>query len=510
LNIIQTAVRDYTETTERVTAPADEPRRDVRVAILGGGLGGIGAAIMLRRAGIGDTVVLERSDEPGGTWRDNTYPGCACDVPTPLYSFSFAPKPDWSRLYATQPEIRAYVHEVLRTHGDGIRIDAGTTVLGAAWDERTQRWRIETTHGDYTAQVLISATGPWSEPVIPELPGLDSFAGEVFHSSRWNHEHALDGARVAVVGSGASAVQFVPEIQPRVERLTLFQRTPHWVLPKPDRRLRAAEVALYRRVPLAQRALREAIYYGSELVGVAQRHPRAMGVLQRLGQHNLARAVRDPALRAALTPRYTLGCKRILLSNEWYPALTQPNVEVVPHAGTEVRPHGVVGADGIERAAEVLVLGTGFTILDLPIAKLLRGRDGRTLWETWEGSPKSYLGTTFAGFPNLFMLLGPNVGNGHSSAIFLHEIQINYAISALHAMARERASSVDVRPDVQERFNAEVDRRLAGTVWNAGGCASYYLDRDGRNGAIFPGSTIELRRRLRRFAPGDYTIARAA
>ncbi len=510
MNIIQTGTRDYTATEDQATAQPSGANRDVRVAIIGGGLGGIGAAIMLRRAGIGDTVVLERASEPGGTWRDNTYPGCACDVPTALYSFSFAPKPDWSRTYATQPEIRAYVHDVLRTHGDGIRIDTNTAVLGAQWDEPTQRWLIETNHGAYTAQAIVSATGPWSEPIIPELPGLETFEGEVFHSSRWNHDHSLDGARVAVLGTGASAVQFVPQIQPRAKSVTLFQRTPHWVLPKPDRRLSAAEIALFRRFPLAQRALREGIYLSSELVGFAQRHPRAMKILQRLGERNLNRAVQDPRLREILTPRYTLGCKRILLSNEWYPTLTRPNVEVVPHAVTRVTPTGVVGGDGIERPADTLVLGTGFTILDLPIAKLVRGRDGRTLEETWEGSPTSYLGTTFSGFPNLFMLLGPNVGNGHSSAIWLHEVQTRYAISALHAMARERATSVDVRPEVQAAFNAEVDRRLKGTVWNAGGCASYYMDSNGRNGAIFPGSTIELRRRIKRFNTADYTLTRAA
>jgi cation diffusion facilitator CzcD-associated flavoprotein CzcO len=481
----------------------------VRVAIVGGGLSGLGAAIMLRRAGIDDVVVFERASEPGGTWRDNTYPGCACDVPSFLYSFSFAPNPEWSRLYAEQPEIRAYTLDVARRHRVLELLRTDTDVLDASWDEGAQRWLVTTSRGSWRAQALISATGPWSEPVLPDVPGLGDFAGTVFHSSRWNHDHDLDGARVAVVGTGASAVQFVPRIQPRAERITIFQRTAQWVMPKLDRPLSDAERALFRRLPVAQRALREALYYGFELVGAAERRRWPMRQLQRIARRNMHGAVKDPELRRALTPDHVLGCKRILMSNEWYPALIKPNVELVPHAVREVRSGGVVGADGIERAADTLILGTGFTITDLPIAARVRGRDGRTLDETWRGSPRGYLGTTIAGFPNLFMVLGPNVGNGHNSAILLMEAQIGYAIAALRAMERERAGSVDVRVDVQDAFNDEVQRRLEGTVWNAGGCASYYMDANGVNSTIFPGSIIELRRRVRRFEPDDYALTPA-
>jgi cation diffusion facilitator CzcD-associated flavoprotein CzcO len=482
--------------------------RDVRVAVIGGGLSGIGAAIMLRRAGIRDVAVLERASEVGGTWRDNTYPGCACDVPSALYSFTFAPNPEWGRLYATQPEIRAYARDVAREHGAIDCLHPGADVQEARWDDAAQRWRIATSAGDFSAQALISATGPWSEPVIPRIPGLDTFAGEVFHSSRWNHEHPLDGARVAVVGTGASAVQFVPKIRRQAECVTVFQRTAQWVLPKPDRGITALERSLYRRVPLAQRALREAMYYAFEGAGYCERNPRAMRPFQAVARRHLERQVRDPALRAALTPDHTLGCKRILLSNDWYPALASPDVELVPHAVTEVRPGGVVGADGIERAADTLILGTGFTITDLPIAHRIRGRDGRTLDEAWGGSPTGHLGTVVSGFPNLFIVLGPNVGNGHTSATILIEMQVRFAIDVLRGIERAGAASADVRPDVQAAFNAEVQRRLEGTVWNAGGCRSYYMDRTGRNSTIFPGSTIELRRRMR-FAPRDYELAPA-
>jgi cyclohexanone monooxygenase len=287
--------------------------------------------------------------------------------------------------------------------------------------------------------------------------------------------------------------------------MTVFQRTAHWVLPKVDRPLGPRAQQIFRRYPSTQRALRESLYYGTELLGVAMRKPRLLAPLQAAGRAHLRRTVPDPELRRILTPDYTLGCKRLLFSNEWYPALSQPNVDVVPHAVEAVRPNGVVGADGVERSVDTIVLGTGFTITKLPIAERIHGREGRTLEETWQGSPTGYLGSTVSGFPNLFVLLGPNIGTGHSSAIFLIETQIGYLIEGLRAMSDHDLASVDVRADVQERFNAEVQSRLTGTVWNAGGCMSYYLDANGRNSTMFPGSTFELRRRLSRFDLTDYT-----
>ena len=480
--------------------------REVRVAVIGAGMSGIGAAIHMRRAGVEDFVVLERAAEPGGTWRDNTYPGCACDVPTALYSYSFAPKPDWSRAFAPQEEIRRYLLDVAAEHGVADRIQCDADVLDAEWDEAAQRWRVQTSAGEYAARVLVSATGPWSEPVIPAIPGLEGFEGKVFHSSRWDHDHDLDGARVATIGSGASAVQFVPEIQPRVGSLTVFQRTAHWVLPKPDRPLSRRAQTLFRRWPATQRALRGGIYGTAEALGVATRNPRLLAPLQAAGLRHLRRSVPDPELRRVLTPDYTIGCKRLLFSNDWYRALCRPNVEVAPHAVEQVRPHGVVGADGVERPADTIVLGTGFTITDLPIAARVRGRHGHSLEQTWRGSPTGYLGSVVHGFPNFFILLGPNIGNGHSSAFVLSETQIGYMVGALREMSRRRLASVEVRAETQERFNTEVQARLAGTVWNAGGCTSYYLDANGRNSTMFPGSTLELRRRLGRFDPADYVV----
>jgi cyclohexanone monooxygenase len=311
---------------------------------------------------------------------------------------------------------------------------------------------------------------------------------------------------VAVVGTGASAVQFVPQIRRKAARVTVFQRTAQWVLPKPDRQITTLERSLFRRLPITQRLVRETIYYASELAGFAERHPWAMAGFQRIAYSHLRRNVSDPELRRSLTPQHTLGCKRILFSNDWYQALTQANVELVPHPAVEIRPQAVLAADGIERCADALILGTGFTITDLPIAARIHGLDSRTLAETWRGSPQGYLGTTVSGFPNLFMVLGPNVGNGHSSATVLMEMQVNYLIQTLQALKRDGFASADVQLQTQERFNAEVQRRLQRTVWNSGGCTSYYLDVNGRNSTIFPGSTLELRRRLRRFDPDAHVL----
>ncbi len=484
-------------------------RREVDVLIVGGGFSGVGVAIKLAQEGFTDVLLLEKAERLGGTWRENTYPGCACDVLSTLYSYSYAPSHEWRRAFGRQPEILDYLEDVAHRHELHAKVHFGTELLEASWDERRARWRVQTNRGELTARVLVSAAGPLHKPVVPALPGLAGFAGTVFHSSEWNHEHDLRGRRIAVVGTGASAIQFVPEIQPLAERLHVFQRTAPWVLPKPDREIHRFERALLLRLPFIQRGLRGAIYGASELVQLAQRHPDAMRRLQRVGLAHLERQVPDPQLRAQLTPRFALGCKRILLSNVYYPALSQPNCEVIPAAVREVREHAVVDTDGVEREVDTIIFGTGFQVTDIPIAALLRGRDGRTLREVWQGSPQAYLGTTVTGFPNLFKLIGPNSGNGHGSAMTIIEAQAGYLAQALHAMRRAGVESVEVRREVQERYNARVQRALAGTVWNAGGCASYYLDVNGRNSTIYPWSTIDMRRRLRRFDAASYTAGGA-
>ncbi|MGW2050640.1 flavin-containing monooxygenase [Streptomyces sp. NPDC001858] len=482
---------------------------DVEALIIGSGLSGIGAAIKLREAGVRDLVLVEKADDLGGTWRDNTYPGCACDVPSALYSYSFAPNPEWTRAFAGQPEIRAYLHDTAAAYGITPLVRFGTEVTRAQWNPREARWDVETTRDRYRARFLISAAGPWHEPLLPEIPGLDDFPGEVFHSSRWRHDHELAGARVAVIGSGASAVQFVPAIQPRVGRLHLFQRTAQWVLPKPDHPVPRAERWVLRSVPGAQRALRNAEYAALEALGVGFRRPGLLRAVQKVGTLHLRATVKDPRLRRALTPDYTLGCKRLLLSNTYYPALTRPNVSVHATAVEAVHGSRVIGADGSGADVDTIILGTGFHILDMPIGRRVFDADGASLDDHWQGSPDAYLGTTVSGFPNAFVLLGPHLGTGHSSAYMVLEAQLGYMAGAVRHFRSAGWAAMDVRPEVQAAFNAEVQQALPSTVYNAGGCASYYLDDNGRNSFSWPWSTGRMRRRLARFDPEAYTASTA-
>jgi cation diffusion facilitator CzcD-associated flavoprotein CzcO len=496
-------------TTNGTTAAAREAARHHDVIVIGAGFAGVGAAIKLKEAGFTDYAVLEKAGNVGGTWRDNTYPGCACDVPSALYSFSFAPNPDWSRVYAEQPEIQAYLERVSAEYGVTDQVRFETEVTEAVWSDADTLWHLETTQGDYTARVVITGTGPLSEPRLPNWPGIADFEGNTFHTARWNWDHDLSGERVAVVGTGSSAIQLVPKIQPQVGQLTLFQRTAPWVLPKIDHEVSALEKSLFRKVPVAQKALRNAFYGFFEGVQFLQRHPKAMQQVQKIGLRHLRQQVKDPELREILTPHFTLGCKRILLSNTYYGALQQPNTEVVPHAVREVRGRTIVDAHGVEREFDTIILGTGFHVTDPTYAEHVRGRDGRLLAEHWQGSPQAYIGTTISGFPNWFETIGPNLGNGHSSAIVLIEAQLKYIVDALKTMRDRALHAVDVKPEVQSVYNAKVQKALAGTVWNAGGCQSYYLDKNGHNSAIYPWTTIDLRRRTSKFDIDAYEPVRA-
>ena len=349
-------------------------------------------------------------------------------------------------------------------------------------------------------------TGPLSEPSIPALPGLERFEGTTFHSATWDHDHDLDGERVAVIGTGASAIQFVPQIQPRVGRLHLFQRTAPWIMPRPDRPLKGWERRLYRAVPAAQLLMRAGIYWARESFVLGFRHPRAMRWAQRLALRHLHHQVRDPELRRKLTPSYRMGCKRVLISNDYLPALGRENVEVVTDAIREVRERSIVGADGSEREVDTIIFGTGFHVTDMPAAERVRGRDGRTLAEMWDGSPQAHLGTTVAGFPNLFFLVGPNTGLGHNSIVFMIESQCNYVLDALRLMEAEGAAELDVRPEAQAAYNARLQERMRGTVWTSGGCASWYLDARGRNTTLWPTFTWPFRERTRRLDPAQYEL----
>lgn len=483
---------------------ASDGEMHTRVAILGTGFSGLGMAIRLKQQGCDDFVVLERADEAGGTWRDNTYPGCACDVPSHLYSFSFAPNPLWSRAYSPQSEIWEYLRRCAERFGILPHVWWNSELLDAAWDERELCWRITTTQGRIEADVLIFGNGPLSEPSLPKIPGIEQFAGTLFHSARWDHEHDLSGERVAVIGTGASAIQFVPQIQPRVGRLMLFQRTPPWIIPRLDHAIPNWQKALFDGLPFTQRLVRGAIYTRQELtaLGLVYR-PQMMHDAQKIALRHLHRQVEDPELRAKLTPNYLMGCKRILLSDDFYPSLTRGNVEVVTDSIREVQPHSIVTADGRERAVDTIICATGFHVTDMGIARRVRGRDERTLGDAWLDGPRAYLGTAIAGFPNLFLLIGPNTGVGHTSMVYMIESQIAYVLDCLRRMRRDGLQAVEVRAESQRAYNDELQQRMRGTVWTSG-CASWYLDAHGRNATLWPGFTFEFRHRTRRFDVGQY------
>ncbi|MFF3565631.1 flavin-containing monooxygenase [Streptomyces sp. NPDC002574] len=487
-----------------------ERSEHVRVAVIGSGFGGLGAAVRLRREGITDFVVLERRDSVGGTWRDNSYPGCACDVPSHLYSFSFAPNPEWPRTFSGQPHIRAYLERVADTFGLRPHLRLDTEVRQARWDTEAKHWHVATSRGELTADVLISAGGPLSDPRLPDIPGLDAFPGAVFHSSQWDHDYDIKGKRVAVIGTGASAIQIVPAIQPEVESLTVVQRTPPWVMPRMDRDITRAERWLHAKVPATAKARRGMLWLLRELqVGAFTKRPALLGGVQRLAMSHLAKAVKDPALRAKLTPDYRIGCKRILLSNDYYPALTRPNTEVVASALREVRGSTIVMADGTEREVDAIVFGTGFHVTDMPIGDRVLGADGRTLAEHWKDGMAALRGSSVDGFPNLLFVIGPNTGLGNSSMILMIESSLNYIAEYLRALDTTGAAALDARPEAVRSWNEEVQRRMVRTVWNTGGCVSWYLDDQGRNTTVWPGTTAEFRRATRRVQLDEYTIVTA-
>ena len=491
-------------------APGEGPAvpalpRHVRVAVIGAGFAGLGMAIRLKQAGV-EFALLERAEDVGGTWRDNTYPGAACDAPSHLYSFSFAPNPDWSRTFSEQREIHRYMRRCAAEHGVLPHTRFGHEVLDAAWDDSAELWRIATSRGSLTADVVISAMGAINEPSIPPIPGLESFQGTLFHSSRWDHGHELDGRRVAVIGTGASAAQFVPKIQPRVERLSLFQRTPPWILPRNDRAVTRLERSLFRSAPLAQRIVRGAIYWAREtsVLGFSV-DARLMALPERVARLHLRRQVSDPELRRKLTPDYRIGCKRIIISDDYYPALTQPNVDVVTDPIRAVRPRSIVTDDGVERPVDTIILGTGFRVADMPAAARLRGRDGLRLSDAWAGDPQAYLGTSVAGFPNLFLLIGPNTILGHTSMVFMIESQVAYVLDCLRTMEERGVGVVDVLPEAQRAYNRRLHDEMSRTVWTTG-CASWYLNESGRNTTLWPGFTWRFRRMTRAFDLDDYLV----
>jgi cation diffusion facilitator CzcD-associated flavoprotein CzcO len=493
------------QTHPEASPAATAAPRTVRVAIIGTGFAGLGMAIALRRRGEDDLVLLERADDVGGTWRDNSYPGAACDVQSNLYSFSFAPNPDWPRSYSEQPEIQAYLQATADRYGIREKCVFGAEVTAARWDDAARQWVVSTSAGEFRATVLISAAGALADPTYPDIPGLDSFAGTVMHSARWDAGHDLSGERVAVIGTGASAIQIVPAIQPEVASIAVYQRTPPWIVPRTDHPVKPWMQRLYRWLPGFQKLVRAFLYLFREflVVGLAKRR-RFLKPVGKLAKAHLTRQVRDPRLRAALTPDYTIGCKRILISNDYYPAVSAPNAELVTSGIAEIRPHSIVTRDGLERPTDTLVLATGFHVTDLPIAERIAGRDGRTLAEVWADGMVSNRSTTVAGFPNLFLLVGPNVGVGHTSMVYMIESQVAYVDDALQTMATEGLAVLETTPEAQRAYRELIAAKSKRTVWLAGGCASWYLDSHGHNTTLWPDFTFRFRRMTRRLDRENY------
>ncbi|MHC8370624.1 flavin-containing monooxygenase [Pseudomonas sp. MDT1-85] len=486
-----------------------DPARVYRVLIIGAGFSGIGMAINLRQRGEQNFVILEQEAGVGGTWWVNQYPGCACDIPSHLYSFSFEPNPDWSRRFSPQPEIRDYLNHCARKYQVLEHCCFNSAVTGLRWLEERALWQVTDAHGEVRhAQVVVAGTGALSTPDYPRLPGLARFQGRVFHSQRWDHDYALAGKRVGVIGTGASAIQFVPQIQPRVASLAVFQRTPPWIIPKPDRAFSSRAQRLLRRFPAVQRLLRGLIYTAHEtrVFGFVF-SPRLMTLHKWLALNLLRRQVKDPELRRRLTPDYAIGCKRILLSNDYFVALAQANTRLVTSGIREVTAEGVITVDGQHHLLDALIFGTGFKARTPFPVGMIYGRGGTDIVDTWQQGSEAYKGTTVSGFPNLFLLMGPNTGLGHNSIVYMIESQIAYILGALRALHRPGVTSLDVEPQAQAQFNQRLSHKLRGAVWSVGHCKSWYMDpQSGRNVALWPGFSWQFRQQTRHFDVEAYRL----
>lgn len=475
------------------------------IVIVGTGFSGIAMGVMLRKAGIESFTILEKADDVGGTWRDNHYPGAACDVPSHLYCFSFEPRPEWSRAFSPQAEIHAYLRHCVEKYDLRRHIRFGAEVTGAEFDAAAGTWTVRIAGQDpLVARALVLGNGALHVPSLPDIPGRVDFQGPLFHSAQWDHDVDLAGKRVAVIGTGASAIQFVPQIVPKVGHLDLFQRTPPWVLPKPDRTMRRWEQRLFRRVRPLHWLHRAWIYWTMEARALGfVWNPKLMTLLQGLALRYLKTAVPDPTLRRKVTPRYTMGCKRILLSNDYYPALQQPHVDVVTDGIERITPEGIRTRDGALHPADVIVCGTGFMVGDYLTRLHVVGRHGRTLQAAMEAREGSHLGIAIHGFPNLFMLMGPNTGLGHNSMIFMIEAQARYALQAIQTLRRKRLVFMDVLADVQRRFSDRLQTKLHRSIW-ASGCQSWYVDADGHNSTTWPGFTWQYWWQTRRLSLADF------
>jgi cation diffusion facilitator CzcD-associated flavoprotein CzcO len=478
------------------------------IAVVGGGFGGVGAAVMLKREGYEDVTVFEKGDRVGGVWRANTYPGAACDIPSHLYEFSFAPN-SWSRRFSPGPEIRAYIEGVARRFGVLDRIRTGTEVKSASWDEQRRKWLLETSVGAHEADVLVTACGQLSAPKVPPLAGLEDFEGPAFHTAEWRHDADLAGKRVALIGTGCSAIQVGPAIQPEVAQLDVYQRSPGWTLAKGDfaytRSLRAA----FRRLPALHRLDRASVYAFQDLAAAAfTRHRWLLPLFRMLGMRQIKAAISDAELRRKVTPSYEFGCKRVMLTDDWYPTLTRDNVELIAEGVDGVTPRGIRDSTGVERPADAIVFATGFASHDFVAPMAITGSDGLALESAWAEVARAYLGLSVPGFPNMFLLYGPNTNGGSGSVVNTIECGVGHLLAALREMERLGASRIEVTRAAAEDFDGELRAALAGTVWQSG-CHNWYVDENGNDPNNWPWTWTAFRRRTRELAPGAYEMAGA-
>ena len=481
--------------------------RPLSIAVVGGGFGGVGAAVMLQRSGYDDVTVFEREERIGGVWHSNTYPGAACDVPSHLYEFSFAPNPRWSRRYAPQAEIQAYLEDVIRRYGVGDRFHTGTEVISARWEEQDNRWNLETSAGTHEADVLLTACGQLSIPSTPSFPGLETFEGPAFHSAEWRHDVELKGKRVAVVGTGCSAVQIVAAIQPEVDRLDVYQRSPGWTLPKMDFAYREHTKRLFERFPVLQRLDRAAVFAFMEVGAAAITGRRwLLPPLRTAARRQITKEIKDPDLRLKVTPRDEIGCKRMMLTDEWYRTLTKSNVDLVSDRIAEITPTGICTNDGIQRVVDVIVLATGFKSHGFVAPMDVIGVEGRTLVQEWAGVPRAYLGLSVPSFPNMFLLYGPNTNGGTGSVIYTIEAGVGHVIAALDRLKRAKATRIELRRETAEAFDRELRAALAGSVWHSG-CTSWYVDENGNDPNQWPWLWSTYRRKTARIEAGAYEMS---
>lgn len=474
--------------------------------IVGAGFAGICMAIKLQEAGMNDFIILERNAHIGGTWYDNSYPGAACDVESHLYSYSFEPNPDWSRQFSPQQEILHYIEHCVKKYGLAPHIHLSKNITRCTFDEVRGLWQVTTDRGEaYTGRALMSCSGGLSEPSYPDIKGLETYQGKLFHSARWDNSYDIAGKSVAVIGTGASAIQIVPAIVSKVKHLDLYQRTPPWILPKPDKEISSFRKSMYKHLPFTRWLYRSRLYWTHELMAIGfVVNPAVMRLGGKLVIRHLHDSIKNEALRKKLTPSYTLGCKRILLSNEYYPAIASPKLSLVTEGIDQVNAGGVMTQDGKQHDVDAIILATGFQAAEGVLRYEVKGKGGLDLNEAWRDGAQAYLGTSIAGFPNLFMVVGPNTGLGHSSMILMIEAQVHYIMQGLKALKQRGAKYTDVKKEVEKTYNDSLQLRLSKTVWQSGGCMSWYQMKNGKNVTLWPGFTFTFMNRTKQFEPDKY------